>query len=120
MLAGYGCMQPETRKYLWDAVAAIDLVRRFTSGKLLEDYLSDELLRSAVERQSEIVGEALSQMARIDPETAGRVPELRRIIAFRNILAHGYGEVKDEAVWDILSIDMPALREVLTALLEAG
>jgi len=48
------------------------------------------MLRSAVERQFEIIGEALGTLARIDATIAARNPELRDIVAFRNILIHGY------------------------------
>ena len=54
-------MLPDTRKYLWDALEAGKRIGRFTSGKSLETYEADELLRSAVERQFEIIGEALNK-----------------------------------------------------------
>ena len=79
-------MRPDPRKYLWDAVAACDLVRSFTAGKSYVDYEADALLRSGVERQFEIIGEALTQLARLDSALASRIGEYRRIIAFRNIL----------------------------------
>ncbi|HEY4079526.1 MAG TPA: HepT-like ribonuclease domain-containing protein [Burkholderiaceae bacterium] len=54
-------------------------VRRFVQGKSFDDHLSDEVLRSAVERQLEIVGEALNQLRRADPATAALVPNLPRL-----------------------------------------
>ena len=65
---------------------------RFTAGRSFDEYGQDELLRADVERQFEIIGEALTQLRNGDPETAERVPDLRRIVAFRNILAHGYAK----------------------------
>ncbi|MFH1044565.1 MAG: HepT-like ribonuclease domain-containing protein [Pseudomonadota bacterium] len=50
-------------------------------------------LQSAVERQFEIIGEAMNQLRRIDPNTAAAIPELPRVIAFRNIPVHGYANV---------------------------
>src|ERR1019366_1039611 len=58
---------------------------KFSGGKSLPDYTSDAMLRSAVERQLEIVGEALAQLSRIDLATASKISEHQRIIAFRNI-----------------------------------
>ena len=92
-------MLPDARKYLWDALEAGKRIARFTSGKSLEAYEADELLRSAVERQLEIIGEALNKLRTADPQLAATIPELPRIIAFRNILIHGYASVDNKLVW---------------------
>ena len=110
-------MRLESRKYLWDAWHAAELVAQFVAAKSYEDYQADALLRSAVERQFEILGEALGQLAKADPETAGAVPELPRIVAFRNILVHGYATVDDRLVWGIVEGKLPLLRETLAHLL---
>jgi len=112
-------MRPESRKYLWDALQAGQRVARFVEGKNFEDYESDELLRSAVERQFEIVGEALSQLNKIDAGTAATIPEVGRIIAFRNILMHGYASVDDRLVWGVIERSLPALIAELQSLLKA-
>lgn len=78
-------MQPDPRKFLWDVLRAVDLLRQFADGKTFEDCQGDVLLRSAVERQFETVGESLSQLGKTDPALASQVPELPRIVAFRNI-----------------------------------
>ncbi len=57
----------DVRKYLFDVVQACDLLMEFTTGKTLADYSGDAMLRSAVERQFEIIGEALNKALRIDP-----------------------------------------------------
>jgi uncharacterized protein with HEPN domain len=70
------------------------------------------MLRSAVERQLEIVGEALAQLARTDPPTASQISEYQRIIAFRNILIHGYAEIDHRIIWNVLELKLPvALRQ---------
>jgi len=76
------------------------------------------MLRSAVERQFEIIGEALAQLVRLDEALASRISEYRRIIAFRNILIHGYAEVDHRIVWDIVESKLPRLRREVAALLE--
>jgi uncharacterized protein with HEPN domain len=63
-----------------------------------------------VERQLQIIGEALSQLARIDPRIAGNVAELRRIIAFRNILVHGYAAIDYDTVWRLIEDKLPELQ----------
>jgi uncharacterized protein with HEPN domain len=107
----------EPRVYLWDARAAAEAVLRFARGKSFDDLLKDDLLRSAIERQLQIVGEALSQLARADAEIAGRIPLLRQIIAFRNILVHGYDSIDYENVWQVIQKDVPDLISTLSSLL---
>lgn len=96
---------------------AAGLIARFTTGKSFADYESDPMLRSAVERQFEIVGEALAQLARLDQAVAESISEHRRIIAFRNILIHGYAQVDARLVWDVVESKLPALQREVTALL---
>ena len=110
-------MRPEACKYVWDALDAAKRIARFTNGKTLEMYQADDLLRSAVERQFEIIGEALSHLGRVDPSTAASIPELPRIIAFRNILIHGYASVDDKLVWGVVESKLTSLRDALELLL---
>ena len=111
-------MRPESRKYVWDALQAADRIARFTAGKSLEAYQGDDLLRSAVERQFEIIGEALSQFRGVDPDAATAIPDLARIVAFRNILIHGYASVDDRLVWGVVEGNLPLLRSALDDLLK--
>ena len=91
-------MRLEARKYLRDIQVAAERIERFTRGKGFEQYLADEMLRSAVERQFSIVGEALSRLDKDSPDVAAAIPHHGRIIAFRNILIHGYAAVDDRIV----------------------
>jgi hypothetical protein len=72
---------------------ACELLHQFTSGRSFDDYGKDALLRLAVERQFEIIGEALSRALRVDPTLASAVTDSGRIIAFRNRLMQGYASV---------------------------
>jgi len=108
----------DLRAYLFDIAEACRRVGDFTRGKTAEDYAGDELLRSGVERQLEIIGEALSQALRHHPATlAERIPDAPRIIAFRNQLAHGYADVVNDIVWTIVETSLPVLRESVADLL---
>ena len=91
-------MRLEARKYLFDIRSAADLLAEFLAGKTFADYQRDAMLRAAVERQFEIIGEAVFQLARLEGELAARITNYRRVIAFRNILIHGYSDV-DETGW---------------------
>lgn len=95
-------MRRNARSFLWDVRDAADAIVAFTEGRGGRDYESDRMLRSAVERQFGIIGEALSQLAKVDPATAGRIPDLRRIIGFRNLLIHGYDRIEPAAVWRVI------------------
>jgi uncharacterized protein with HEPN domain len=111
-------MRREAKKYLYDIHQAAERITGFTAGKTLADYEGEAMLRSAVERQFEIIGEALAQLAKLDEALASRISEYRRIIAFRNILIHGYAEVDHRLVWDIVESKLPTLRREVAGLLE--
>jgi len=111
-------MRLESKKYLFDIVQAAENLRQFSHDKAFSDYQADALLRSAVERQFEIIGEALGRLAKEDPVTAERIAEYQRIISFRNILIHGYVEIDDRLVWGILQSKLPGLLEQVQSLLE--
>lgn len=106
----------ETRKYLSDTQQAAGRVQRFTNGKTLVDCQEDDLLRSAVERQFEIVGEAMNRLAGIDEGAARRITNFQRVIAFRNILIHGYADVDDDLVWNVVETYLPQLVREINAL----
>ncbi|MCX5653065.1 MAG: DUF86 domain-containing protein [Planctomycetota bacterium] len=110
-------MRPEGKKYLYDIRNAGEHLAEFATGKTFADYAADALLRSAVERQFEIIGEALSQAIKLEPDLASSISEAKRIISFRNILIHGYAAVSNEVVWDVLQKDLPTLRRQVGELL---
>ncbi|MCB1033427.1 MAG: DUF86 domain-containing protein [Acidobacteria bacterium] len=110
-------MRLETKKNLHDVLQASNLILGFIRGVSLDSYSANAMLRSAVERQFEIIGEAIYRLARSDEETARRIPEYRRMIAFRNVLIHGYDGISDEIVWDIVESKVPGLRSVVEGLL---
>jgi uncharacterized protein with HEPN domain len=82
-------LRRDAKSLLWDARDAGRAITDMTAGKSFADFDSDLLLRFAVERQFEILGEALNRLARLDATLAARIPDLRHIVAFRNILIHG-------------------------------
>ena len=113
-------MHADAAKLIWDARQAVNRVTRFVDGKSFDDYLRDDLLRSAVERQFEIIGEAFSQLRRVDPHTAEAIRELPRVVAFRNILIHAYATGDSKLVWGVVESDLPMLRAQLDELSLGG
>jgi uncharacterized protein with HEPN domain len=77
-------MPHSLRKYLFDIVDRCEMLRSFVENRTFEDYERDLMLSSAVERQLEVVGEALNQALHVDPSLDGRISEARRIVGFRN------------------------------------
>ena len=113
-------MEPKTPKLLDDIRDAAAFIRQLTQGKTLAAYGADRMLRQAVERNFEILGEAVGRLARTDPQTAARIGDHPQIIAFRNVLIHGYDLVDDTQVWEVISHDLPRLeQQVLQILSEA-
>ena len=110
-------MPHETKKYLEDIAQAAQLIAQFTAGKTLADYMKDPMLRAAVERQFEIIGEALVRLSKRDAAVTARIGEHQRIIAFRNILIHGYNNVDNLLVWGVVESKLAALRRDVAALL---
>jgi uncharacterized protein with HEPN domain len=88
-------MPREPRAYLYDIAQAARLIAEFTAALDFDAYVERPMVRAAVERQFEIIGEALRQLAALDPAMAEAITHYRRVIAFRNILAHGYAGVDD-------------------------
>ncbi len=68
----------------------------------------------------EIIGEAISQLSRVDAETAERISGYRRIIALRNVLIHGYARVDSRILWDVIQMNLPVLQRETQTLLGEG
>ncbi|MHB1323343.1 MAG: HepT-like ribonuclease domain-containing protein [Coriobacteriia bacterium] len=96
-----------------DAILAGQTIVGFLGQRTFAEYASDRMLASAVERQFEILGEALSRAMRADVAITQRVPEAQGVISFRNILAHGYDVIEDEIVYDIAVRKLPTLLDTL-------
>jgi uncharacterized protein with HEPN domain len=99
----------DVRVHLHDVVTAAAAIRSFTDGRSLSDYRDDLMLRSAVERQFEILGEALMRAMRAEPDLADSIPAVKGAIDFRNVIAHEYDALSPATVWDIARNELPAL-----------
>ena len=111
-------MQPDIRRFLYDIRIASEALIEFARGRSLDNYQDDLLLRSGVERQLEIIGEALNQASKIDPNLAEEITGFRQIINLRNVIVHGYASIENETIWGILQNDLPALHEQVRKLLD--
>lgn len=114
-------MTNEVKKRLLDVVNACEAIAEFVAGKDFAVYENDRLLRSAVERQFEIIGEALNKAGGAETSLAAQIPEFHRIIGLRNRLIHGYDNVDDEILWDVVQSKLGRLKtQIDFALRKAG
>jgi uncharacterized protein with HEPN domain len=104
-------------KYLYDMLNSCGFLIDFTAGKTLEQYKQDRAFRSAVERELQIIGEALMQLDRYHPDIAIRVPDYLNIIGFRHVLVHGYDRLNPVTVWNAVETKLVPLKTVLETLL---
>jgi uncharacterized protein with HEPN domain len=113
-------MTVATKKLLLDVREAGESILQHTALSTLAEYSRDRFFRRAVEREFEIIAEALKRIERLDPKTATRISELRRIIDFRNRIIHGYDTVDDAVVWGIVEKHLPLLVKEVGELLGPG
>lgn len=110
-------MKPEIHKYLYDILGSIDSIDTFLGEKRdFNLYLRDKMLRRAVEREIEIIGEAMNRILNIEPEI--KISGSRQIISMRNRVIHGYDDVDNEIVWGTIQRHIPVLKNEIQQLLK--
>jgi uncharacterized protein with HEPN domain len=102
-------MKDETRKNLIDILQAAEEIENFVSDIKFKTYQTTPVIKRAVERDFEIIGEALNRIRNIDSELLEKISEHQRIIGFRNILIHGYDIVDETIVWQAVTKHLPVL-----------
>ena len=113
-------MRPESLKLLIDILDATSEIREFTHGYDLTQYRKDSKCRAAVERKFEIIGEACTRIRDNDPNTFEKIDYGHQIIGLRNRVIHGYDNVDDAILWDVVSSKLnPFVTQVTTLANEA-
>lgn len=110
-------MNERVLKSLFDIKFAIEEIDSFFAGrdKRFEEYSGDILLKRAIERDLEIIGEAMSRIMKENQEI--EITHARRIVGLRNQIIHGYDTVSDENIWGIVMIHIPKLKEEIELLI---
>ena len=111
-------MEHDYKKYVYDISKAADEISEFVGGISLDEYLENRIIKAAVERKFEIIGEALNRIMKTAPDLLTKIRDHRKIIDFRNLLIHGYDMISDPIVWDIIQESLPVLREDINNLLD--
>ena len=99
----------DPKKYLYDIVNCSEFVLQLTKDKTVDDYKKDRVFRSALERELQIIGEAMLQLDHISPETVDKISEHRSIIGFRHVLVHGYDSLDPDTVWNVVETKIEIL-----------
>ena len=102
-------MEREAKKLLLDILTSCRAIQEFTANKSLHDYEQSRLLRSATEREFEVIGEALNRLGKLAADVAAKISAKDKIISFRNRIIHGYDSVDDVIVWSVVQNNLPAL-----------
>jgi uncharacterized protein with HEPN domain len=105
-------------KLLLDAIDAIDLALHFLGDASLDAYSASPMMRAAVERQLEILGEACARLAKVDDRLFERVPACQPAIGLRNRIIHAYDALDDGIIRDTVLTSLPPLRAALHAWLK--
>jgi uncharacterized protein with HEPN domain len=103
-------MQHNPRKLYADILQSIEEIETFCHGKTFHDFREDRGLQLIVERELEIIGEALTRLRRDYPDLCDQICDIHKIIGLRNVLAHGYDVLEHEILWDIVENKIPILK----------
>lgn len=111
-------MTRDPEKFVYDMLDACRFLLEMTAGHTVDRYKSDRAFRSAIERELQVIGEAMIQLRAIAPEAVSQITEYERIIGFRHVLVHGYHSLDADIVWFVIQDKIPTLREELERQLE--
>ena len=106
-------MPRKIEAYINEISSAILDIQNYIDGHDFDSYVLDGKTKDAVERKLLTAGEALNQMSKMDPKLNKQISDFEKIVAFRNILIHGYFGIDDQIVWSILSDKLPTLKAEL-------
>ncbi len=113
-------MDKQVYAWLYDIRKAIEEIDLFLEGKPKDflKYKEDILLKRAIERELEIIGEAMNRILKVDPEMENGITDARNIIGLRNQVIHAYDNISDETIWSVIINHIPKLKEEIDLFLK--
>jgi len=110
-------MEIEIKSWLYDILQSIEEIEEFFAGKpkKFDDFKADIKTKRAVERDLEIIGEAVNRILQKDNKII--IPNARKIIDTRNRIIHGYDSVSDDIIWGIIIKYLPELKNEVKKLI---
>jgi uncharacterized protein with HEPN domain len=112
-------MKHDSKVYLQDILSSIQNIYEYVDNIDFSKYTSNRMIKHAVERNFEIIGEAINNLLKVEGSNFP-ISDARKIISFRNQLSHGYSSVSDKLVWKIIEEKLPTLHSEVVELLEKG
>jgi len=110
-------MRDEVKRYLEDILHSILMIEKFKATiATYEQYETNDLIKSAVQWQLSVIGEALNNALKMDSELS--ITNARKVVDMRNKLIHGYDEVEDTVVWNVIVKYLPLLKAEIEQLLK--
>ncbi len=109
-------MTDKTRKYLFDILESVQSIEDYLKDVDFFQYQKNKMVRRAVERELEIIGEALNALLKIENEV--EISSSKRIIGMRNRVIHGYDKIDNGVIWGTIKIHLPILKNEVTNLLK--
>ena len=110
-------MQHSVEMYLHDILSSIDsIIDYLGEERNFSSFESNKLLRRAVERELEIIGEATNRLLKINPNID--ISNARRIVDLRNWVIHAYDNIDNVIIWGIVNKDLPLLRKQVLELID--
>ena len=114
-------MDSYVRDLLSDIVRSIDEINEFSAGLNIEDfkqYLSNKMMRRAIERDLIIIGEAMHDIVKVDHTRVMRIKNSRRVVELRNDVVHSYDDLANEKIWQFIWTELPYLRKEVAHILD--
>jgi uncharacterized protein with HEPN domain len=104
-------MDERIEKWLYDILLAIDEINGYFAKepKIFSEFQQNQMLKRAVERNLEIIGEATNRILAKDPNIP--IPDARKIVNLRNLVIHSYDSISDENIWAIIINNLPLLKK---------
>ncbi len=115
-------MDERILKWLYDIKLSIEEINSFFEGKKLNffEYRKNIMLKRAVERNLEIIGEAVNRILKRDENYENKISGARAIVGLRNQVIHSYDNISDENIWSIIIKHLPILKTEIENLINAN
>lgn len=111
-------MDNEIKTWLYDILQSIGEIESYFEDrpKRFDEYVKDTRTKRAVERDIEIIGEAVNRILKNDNDF--ELVNAQRIIGARNRIAHGYDKISDDLIWSIVMNHLPKLKDEIFKIME--
>jgi len=110
-------MKPEIKKHLFDIMTSIESIEEYLgNNKTFIEFQNNKLLRRGIEREIEIIVEAMNRILRVNPDC--KIKNARTIVDTRNWVIHNYDRVDDVILWGIVINHLPKLKSEIIELMD--